>query len=251
MYRVMVVEDDGAVRHVYKRMKTWEENGFSIVCEASNGCQAVDYIESEEIDIIFTDICMPLMDGITLMKKAKEEKKQIPFVMISSFSDFEYAREGLRLGALDYIMKPLEEKELEMALLRAREVLGEARQNHVMETICHVAQMDVNPGDPLLMRLGQYLEENRKSNVTLEAVSDALNLNKDYLGKQIKAKTGLNFKNLYHAVQIAYAKTLLKKDNYKVYEISEMLGYTSADYFTQQFKKITGMSPIAYRKRAI
>lgn len=112
MYRVMLVEDDGAVRHGYRKMKAWGKNGFSITEEAANGRQAVDKIENGEIDIVFTDIRMPLMDGITLMKKVREEKKQIPFIMVSSFSDFEYAREGLRLGALDYIMKPLEEKDL-------------------------------------------------------------------------------------------------------------------------------------------
>ena len=106
MYRVMLVEDDSAVRYVYKRMKAWGENGFSISEEAANGRQAEEKIEKGEVDIVFTDIRMPLMDGITLMKKVKEEKNQIPFVLISSFSDFEYAREGLRLGALDYIMKP-------------------------------------------------------------------------------------------------------------------------------------------------
>lgn len=251
MYRVMLVEDDSAVRYVYKRMKAWGENGFSISEEAANGRQAEEKIEKGEVDIVFTDIRMPLMDGITLMKKVKEEKNQIPFVLISSFSDFEYAREGLRLGALDYIMKPLEEKELDNALQRAKEVLGQSRQNPVMETICKVCPGSINPGDPLLLSFGRYLEENMTSNVTLEAAAEVLNLNKDYLGKQIKAKTGLNFKILYHAVQIAYAKTLLKNKNYKVYEISEMLGYASADYFTQQFKKVTGMSPAAYKKQAI
>ena len=251
MYRVMLVEDDGAVRYGYRKMKAWGENGFSITEEAANGRQAVDKIENGEIDIVFTDICMPLMDGISLMKKVREEKKQIPFIMVSSFSDFEYAREGLRLGALDYIMKPLEEKELEHALQRAKEVLGQSPLNHVMDKICQVCGEDVNPCDPLLKSLSRYLQENMKNSVTLEAAAEALNLNKDYLGKQIKAKTGRNFKDLYHSVQIAYAKTLLKNDNYKVYEISEMLGYTSADYFASLFKKVTGLSPAAYKKQVI
>lgn len=251
MYRVMLVEDDGVVRYTYRRMKAWGKNGFSIAEEAANGRQAVDKIEKGKIDIVFTDICMPLMDGISLMKKLREDQRQIPIVMVSSFSDFEYAREGIRLGALDYIMKPLGEKELENALQRAKKVLGSCRQNHVMDKICRICGMDVSLGDPLLVNLSRYLEENMGERVTLEAAAEKLNLNKDYLGKQIKAKTGRNFKNLYHAVQIECAKSLLQSENYKIYEISEMLGYTSADYFTQQFKKVTGMSPAAYKKQVI
>ena len=191
------------------------------------------------------------MKTLEEIQKIREEKKQIPFIMVSSFSDFEYAREGLRLGALDYIMKPLEEKDLENALERAKVVLGQRALNHVMDKICQVCGPDINPCDPLLMSLSRYLQENMKNSVTLEAAAEALNMNKDYLGKQIKAKTGQNFKSLYHGVQIAYAKILLKNDNYKVYEISEMLGYTSADYFASLFKKVTGLSPAAYKKQVI
>lgn len=248
MYRVMLVEDDSVIRYVYKRMKVWQEQGFVIEQEASNGSQAVAALKDNPVDLVFTDIRMPLMDGITLMKNVQEFNPDILFALISSYNEFEYAREGLRLGALDYIVKPMAEKDLEEALIKARKILGERSSDDMMQKMSAVCQQEINMQDPLLLKLCKYLEENTKRNITIENAADALLMSRDYLGKQIKSKTGQNFRTLYHQIKMEYAKSMMKNGNYKIYEISEALGYTSADYFTQQFKKIVGMTPAEFKK---
>lgn len=248
MYRAMLVEDDGVIRYVYKRMKTWQEQGFLIEQEAGNGSQAVSLLKENPVDIVFTDIRMPLMDGITLMKKVQEFNQNILFVMISSYNEFEYAREGLRLGALDYIVKPMAEQDLSDALGKAKKILDERNSDSMIQKIKEVCQQEINIQDPLLLKLCKYLEDNQEKNITIENAADELKMSRDYLGKQIKSKTGQNFRTLYHKVKMEYAKAMIQKGDYKIYEISEALGYTSADYFTQQFKKIVGMTPAAFKK---
>lgn len=248
MYRVMLVEDDKVIRYIYSRMQEWTKQGFVIEQEAGNGSQAAAILKENPVDIIFTDIRMPLMDGITFMRQVREMNPEILFVLISSYNEFEYAREGLRMGALDYLIKPLEEKELVEVLRKAKKILEDRGSDGVLQKICDICGNEVNAQDPVLVNMCQYLEEHLSRSVTMEEVADYLNLNKDYLGKQIKTKTGQSFRSLYNQIKIGYAKNMIKNGNYKVYEVSELLGYTSSDYFTQLFKKIVGITPAEYKK---
>lgn len=251
MYRVMLVEDDEAIRYVYSKMKSWGKYGFRIECEAQNGIQAIEMMKQKEIDIIFTDIRMPFMDGITMMKEMRKDNPEQKFVLVSSYNEFEYAREGLRLGALDYIVKPVGEKELEPVLERAAQLLGEQKKNRSGELLENVVVEKDCMNDALILNIVRFLEEHIKENLAIDDVAEAMNMNKDYLGKQIKLKTGIPFRSLYNGVKIEYAKPLIKSGQYKVYEISELLGYSSPDYFTQLFKNVVGMTPAEYRKQTI
>ncbi len=249
MYRVMLAEDDEAVRYVYSRMKVWEKYGFRIAAEAGNGLQAVEEMEKNPVDVIFTDIRMPFMDGIALMKKILESRPETLFVFISSYNEFEYALEGLRLGAVDYITKPVGQADLEPVLMRVAELLNSrGGGKRTMKLLEQIIPEKSALSDPLIINLGQYFDTTMQRNLSIEEVADALGMNKDYLGKQIKSKTGLSFRTLYNQMKIEYAKPLVRSGQYKVYEISEMLGYSSPDYFTQLFKSAVKMTPAEYRK---
>lgn len=249
MYHAMLVEDDSAVRYVYSRMKSWAKHGFTIEAEASNGLQAMEALEKSRIDVIFTDIRMPFMDGITLMKTVQQNHPDMCFVLVSSYNEFEYAREGLRLGATDYIVKPMSEENLDEALHRVKETLDSKQDYRVLEMVSQCMGMEENLSEePLIRNLCEFLTANMNRNVTMEEVAATLHLNKDYFGKVIKQKTGQSFKSLYNLIKMDYAKTLIKSGKYKVYEISEQLGYASADYFTKLFKNTTGVTPAEYKK---
>ena len=248
MYRVMLVEDERVLRYTYSKMNVWAKYGFLIVGEASNGIQAVEFVKDNLVDVIFTDIQMPFMNGIEMMRIIKEQYPDILFVFVSSYNEFEYAREGLRMGVVDYVVKPMSEKDLEEALGRLRNVFAKQRKQNMLYIFEKIVSKEVNWNEPVIKNMCEYLEKNIQRNLTLEEVAEALNLNKDYLGKIVKNKTGLNFRNLYNRFKMECAKPLIKSGQYKVYEISEMLGYTSADYFTQLFKNSTGMTPAEYKK---
>ena len=88
MYSAMLVEDEDDLRGTYKAMKTWGRNGFSITSEAENGVRALELLEKVSVDVVFTDIRMPLMDGITLMKQAAEKYPGLLFVFVSAHHNF-------------------------------------------------------------------------------------------------------------------------------------------------------------------
>ena len=128
MYRVMIVDDRDIARTEVKRLKIWgESSGFSISEEAQNGQEALDKLEHNPIDLVITDIKMPKVDGIELLRAIVERNLCTCVVLLSDFSEFEYARQGLILGAFDYIPKPVDANELSGLLSRAKTLLDQER----------------------------------------------------------------------------------------------------------------------------
>ncbi|MFV0527778.1 MAG: helix-turn-helix domain-containing protein [Lachnospiraceae bacterium] len=117
MYSVMIVDDERPARELLKSSFPWEAHGYKIVVEASNGAQAYDAYKLHRPDLIITDIIMPVLNGIELIHKIKLENPQQQFVLLSCHESFDYARQAMRLGVQDYLIKDsLQESELRMVL---------------------------------------------------------------------------------------------------------------------------------------
>jgi two-component system, response regulator YesN len=104
--RVIIVDDELLIRQGIKHYINWEQEGFSVVGEASNGQEALNLIESTAPHIILTDMVMPIMDGEELTKSVKERYPSIEIIILSSFGDFDYVRSTFQSGVVDYILKP-------------------------------------------------------------------------------------------------------------------------------------------------
>lgn len=129
MYRVLLVDDEPIARIGLRTTFEWETNGFQLVGEASNGQKAMPWIERNEVDILITDIAMPVMDGLELMRAAREQCPGLKVVLLSCHNDFEYVREGIRLGASDYLLKPtLETADLKNVLEKLKEQISQERK---------------------------------------------------------------------------------------------------------------------------
>lgn len=250
MYRILLVEDDEALRFVYSKMKAWTEAGFKIACEASNGKDALNILANQSFDLIVTDIRMPFVDGIELLRKIKERGINTCVIFISSYDEFEYARQGLILGAFDYILKPVKEKQLTEVLGRVRQHIesnlnGRELPAHIMAAVSYTG-VDLKE-NRLLRQVCEYLAERSGNIITMEDTAEHLKLSKDYFGKVFRQQTGITFNYFCSLVKVEYAKELIDTGNYKTYQISEMLGYSSTDYFTKVFKDITGETPSKYK----
>jgi two-component system response regulator YesN len=120
MWKMLIVEDEVRVRTSLKRIIDWNESGFEVIGEAGNGARALEFMEREVPDLVLCDILMPVMDGIELLKKAREAGYSSLFVMLTCMNEFEYARMALQYGAFDYILK------LSMDVDTLRDVLAKA-----------------------------------------------------------------------------------------------------------------------------
>lgn len=125
MYQVLVVDDEYLALDKLCSMLKWENHGFHIAGTASNGHDAIDFVNSNHVDVIFTDICMPVLNGVELAKYINAHNPDIKVVIMSSYSDFEYVKECFAANACDYILKHLLTPQL------LTEILDKLSQTHL------------------------------------------------------------------------------------------------------------------------
>lgn len=116
----MIVDDMQIMRRELKRLRIWgEKSGFVVSQEAKDGQDAVGKLKKQKVDLVITDIKMPVADGIDLLKKIINKELCYCVVLLSEYSEFEYARQGIVYGAFDYIVKPIDDEKMEKLLLKA------------------------------------------------------------------------------------------------------------------------------------
>ncbi|MFC0215707.1 response regulator [Paenibacillus chartarius] len=121
MPKLLIVDDETIFRKGVRHLIAEMNSDWTVVDEARDGLEAIEKVEFHRPDFIITDVRMPRMDGIQLQHMLKERYPFIRCIVMSGFSDFEYARQSLKLGAKDYLMKPLEREELYRTLWRLKE----------------------------------------------------------------------------------------------------------------------------------
>ncbi|MFC0470674.1 response regulator [Halalkalibacter kiskunsagensis] len=131
MMKVIITDDEIQVRKGLRMKVDWEEEGFEIVAEASNGKEALELLENGVVDLIITDMRMPIMDGVELAKHCHEQFPNVKVIVLSGYSDFDFVRGSMKEGVRDYLLKPVAPDELEEALRRIRKEIEEEKQNQL------------------------------------------------------------------------------------------------------------------------
>ncbi len=121
--KVFLVEDEIIMREGIRNNIDWEKEGFEFVGEASDGELAYPLIQDSKPDILITDIRMPFMDGLELSRRVKEEMPDIKIIILSGYDEFEYAREGIRIGITEYLLKPIDGNKLLEAVKRVAQLI--------------------------------------------------------------------------------------------------------------------------------
>ena len=117
MYKVMLVDDEKLILQGVLNIVDWDKLGLKITHMAQNGKEALEKYDEEPVDIIITDINMPVINGLELIKRIKEKNKKVKFIVLSGYDDFSYAKTAMKYGIENYILKPINEEELEEALI--------------------------------------------------------------------------------------------------------------------------------------
>ncbi len=122
MYRVLLVDDEIFARQGLRNLIDWASCGFEVIDEAGNGEDALDIIQKSKPDLVITDIRMPVLDGMELIRLTIQEQSHKPsFIIISGYDDFKYAQQAVRFGVHDFILKPIDEHVLESTLRQLHE----------------------------------------------------------------------------------------------------------------------------------
>lgn len=252
MHRVIIVEDETTVRRGIVLTTNWAALDCVIVGEAANGEEGKKLALRLSPDIMITDVKMPRMDGVEMIRKLKEAGCKSEFILLTAYSDFKYARSALRLGVKDYLLKPLKEGDLEASIqnilrpLQESDTGGDADDLPVTIPSLTKAQNTLNK---YVSEAIQFVYDHYNEDITISTVAGSLDISEGYLSRIFKKETSYTFTNYLILYRIKLAMNLLKDHHLKVYEVADQVGYADTTYFSSQFKKIAGMSPSEYQER--
>lgn len=147
MYKVLLVDDEPWALMGIKKTLNWDEMGFEVVYETMKSTEALEKILEENIDVVFTDIRMPKISGLELIKKVRERGIDTEFILISGYADFSYAKEAIKQGAFDYCLKPLQFEESDNLLRRLKEHLDNKSKRSSIELLEEIIESNKSIGD--------------------------------------------------------------------------------------------------------
>lgn len=261
MWKVLLVEDEVFVRESVREIIAWEELGFTVSGEAGNGAEALDLIRREAPDLVITDIIMPEMDGVELLRRAREEGCTSRFVMLTCMSEFEYLRQAMEYGASNYILK------LSMSVNSLRETLQkisgelqnqEGRSQSAAAAAAPAAEEGPEPAQPPLQqgvtshpeiqKILQYIHAHYPEDITVKSMSQYVMMGENYVSTLFKKKTGESLIHYLHRVRVNQAVQYLLHSDLPVYEIGNRVGFVNDNYFIKIFKRLTAYTPSQYRQ---
>ena len=244
MLKVLIVDDEDLVRRGIVLGVDWAARGCVVVGEAANGEEGIAAVERYSPNLIITDVRMPRMDGIEMMKQLRQKGCKAHVIILTAYSDFSYARSALQLGADDYLLKPFREliaaidkvrqKERELTALTPQDTLPLVKgdkSKYVLQALEYIA--------------GHYSDQD----ISITMIASHLGVSEGHLSHVFKKETSYTIISYLTQYRVHTAMKLLQDCRYKVYEGAEMVGYRDVAYFGSTFKKLAGMSPSEYQDR--
>ena len=245
MFRVILIDDEPLIIEGLKKVVRWEEYQCTVVATAEDAEKGAELIRTLQPDILFTDIRMPGVDGLTMLAGLRSEFPDLQVTVLTGFRDFAYAQEAIRLGVARFLLKPSKMDEIREALacMTARLEKKHTEQSAEQEE----PEERENAGSFLVNRALDYLEEHYAEKLTLQEVADACYVSQWHLSKLLNRYTKKNFYDLLNNRRIRAAKELLADPSLRIGDIGEMIGYADPAHFARVFRKIAGMSANEYR----
>lgn len=251
MLKILIADDESMERAMLASIL---EGHFGERCrlrQAENGRQAVDIAAIWDPDVVLMDIEMPGLTGIEAARRILSQRSDCKIIFVTAYGVFTYAQEAVKLGACDYILKPVQTQEVIRSVERAA---GQAESHRLLEALApEVSELNVS-GDKtnaLMNRVQKYLQHNYMlCDISLDSVSGILGINASYFSSLFKRNMGVNFVDYLTDLRMQAAKELLADPLRSTAEVAGLVGYENANYFTRAFKKKTGMTPTDYRRQA-
>ena len=240
MYKVMIIDDERAIRGILKKTIPWEEKNMTIAGEAASGIEAINTIDEIRPNIAFVDIQMPFMNGIDFAKLATTRYPNLIIVILTAHDDFAYAKECIGVGVFDYILKPIVKNEICSTLDRALERLDAEKSSGKSEKVDVKTEEDINPekSDEIINFITQNYNDSR---MNLTYVAREFGFNSSYLSRKFKEKAGMSFVEYLTMIRMEKAKVLAKEGKL-MYVAAEKVGIPDPNYFGKCFKKYMGIS---------
>ncbi|MBR2066694.1 MAG: response regulator [Solobacterium sp.] len=224
----------------------WTSVNCSIIAEASSAEEGVVLIEALRPDIVITDIRMQGMSGIEMLKKTLAIYPHHA-IILSGYAEFSHAQEAIRLGVVEYLLKPIDFEELKNCILRITSQDTKSKldaRKEVMDSVKSLAvPKESDMQNEYARKMLAYITEHYAEKISIMDLSEAYEVSSTHLNAKFKAETGYTFHDFLNYYRISKAVELQKEGKWKMYEIAEMVGISDYKYFNKVYKKYVGYAP--------
>lgn len=251
MIKVLVVEDEKLIREGIVHTIDWASLGCIVSGEAANGEDGLKMAEKYDPELIITDIKMPKLDGIEMLRRLRERGCTAQVIILTAYDTFQYAQSALRLGSADYLLKPFRDGELEQVITRLRPCLEEADGRKKCPAPPPLPDPGNGPGRNYAAAAIDYIRRHYNDpDISIGDVARHLGLSEGHLSHLFKKKTGCTLSACLTRQRIRRATELLHDCRTRIGEVAAQTGYRDVAYFSATFKKIMGISPSEYQSRS-
>ncbi len=277
MYSLVIAEDELMTRRGLVDMIKWNEMGFTVDREFSDGQELLDYLKGSMPDVILTDIKMSRVSGVDIARFVAERGLPIQIVFLSGYKDFEFAQSAVEYRVFRYLVKPVSIPKLREVFLSLKESLDRRNSfqsampgqslpgeqvpgtgNQAGHPVPCAQEPDAPGQEPeaayeqnatAIETVMKFIRQHFCEDISLSDIAGKVFLNPIYISRLIKEQTGKNYTELLTEMRVGKAVELLEQTNLYVYEIADRVGYHNLKYFYKVFKKATGGSPNDYRPK--
>ena len=244
--KALIVDDEYPIVQGMLSMVDWKSLGVDEVRASYSAEHAKEVFQSDPAEIIITDIKMKGATGLDLLDWVNGISSDVAKIILTSYPDFNFARDAISLGVLEYLLKPVSEKALEDALKKAVDYV-QARGNKGEEGAKEEA--DAQGEEGRMVRIERYIRDHLGEAISREDLCRELGITPNYLSRTVREALGMTLQNYIKQVRIQEAQRLLRYTNRPVTLIAQDTGYSTLSYFSSVFKEATGLTPFAYRKQ--
>ncbi len=277
--KLLIADDEVHIRTGLQVGIDWDALQIEKVFTARDGSEAFELCKKHRIELVITDVKMPGLNGIELGKQLTGFYSPVKILIMSGYAEFNFAKEALKIGAVDYMLKPVNIDEL---IARIKEMQSEiyteisvkrAHGNAAAGKLEHEDMMSANIdskglfyhqkhfGDdsrlsivkntfhPMVLMSIDYINLNYNKKISVESIAKYVDKSCNYFSSNFKKSIGMSFTDYLNLVRITMAKSMLKNTTLMTYEISDHVGFNDYKYFSAVFKKFENCTPSVYRTR--
>lgn len=251
MYRILVADDEPIERQVVTRRIEKNFPQEVVIYTAQNGREAIDCYEREHCQIAILDIAMPGLTGLDAAKVIHKAHPDSLIIFLTAYDEFDYARQAIGLRALDYLLKPGKDEELQAALEEAFSLIDSNRRPVTVAVQKEMLQdkADNRKQNHVAAEITEFIGKHYMEDISLQYVAGEMGYSEVYFCTLFKNCFDKTFIMYLNELRINKAIELLNDFSISIKDISEKVGYQDANYFTRMFKKKTGMTPSEFRVR--
>lgn len=236
--QVLVVDDEQLIcRNIKSKLLRLSHEYTYEVHTSLSGQNALNIYSSLSPDLLITDIRMPNMNGLELVRKVREIDEDVKIFVLSGHDDFDYVRQAFLLGVDDYLLKPLSFYEL-----------SEKLQKYAWEPAEQPVELPSQEEQSFAQAAKTFINNNIHRPLAMKEVADACAISYSYFSALFKDEVGATFSQYVNMQRMELAKEMLQNPTSRVADVAYQVGFTNAQHFSRAFRRTYGLSPNQYKK---